>query len=68
VIQTTNTAGRLRLLADQIDKNEQPDFVLILADSDGDGFSSAHNASNDVFGLIGGLEYRKALIIEEEIE
>jgi len=68
VIQSTNTAGMLRLLADQIDKDEQPDFVLIVANNDGDGFSSAHNARRDVFGLIGGMEYRKALIIEEEIE
>ena len=68
MIQSTNTAGRLRLLADQIDKEEQPDFVLIIANNDGDGFSSSHKATDDVFGLIGGMEYRKALIIEEEIE
>ena len=34
MIQGTNTAGRLRLLADQIDKEEQPDFVLVIADGD----------------------------------
>ncbi len=68
MIQGTNTAGRLRLLADQIDKEEQPDFVLVIADGDGDGFSSAHRAQDDVFGLIGGMEYRKSLIIEQEIE
>ena len=68
MIQSTNTAGRLRLLADQIDREEQPDFVLIVADVDGDGFSSAHKANDDVFGLIGGMEYRKSLIIAEDIE
>ena len=68
MIQSTNTAGRLRLLADQIDKDEQPDFVLIIRDIDSDTFSSAHKAQDDVFGLIGCMEYRKALIIEEEIE
>ena len=66
-IKTNNTAGRLRLLADQIDRDEQPDFVFIVADNDGQ-FSSAHRAQDDVFGLIGGMEYRKSLIIEEEIE
>lgn len=68
MIQSTNTAGRLRLLADQIDKEEQPDFVLIIANNDGGGFSSAHKAKDDAFGLIGGMEYRKALILEEETE
>ena len=66
MIQSTNTAGRLRLLADQIDKEEQPDFVIVIAD--GDSYSSAHKAQDDVFGLIGCIEYRKALIIEEDIE
>ena len=57
------TPALLRQLADQLERECAPDFMLAVIN--GDTFSTAHIANSDVFGLIGAIEYRKALIISE---
>ncbi len=53
----------LRSLALQIDSGDYPDFLLVV--SNGDEYFTAHDSRDDVFGLLGAIEYRKSLIISE---
>lgn len=59
----TSTAACLRILADLIEKGESPDFVLLI--SDGKEYRSAHKSTDDPFGLLGLIEKRKLIILDE---
>ena len=64
IINKTDTATALRILARKLDEGKDiPDFCFCVIN--GDDYHSAHRAINDIFGILGLVEYRKSVIICE---
>ena len=65
-ISMHKTSLFLRVLAQQIDNNseETPDF-FICAISQNSEITSTHRAVNSPFELLGSVEYRKLLLIDD---
>jgi len=61
------TACALRILADKIDKGEQPDFFLAYLNED-DTISSVFKATDEPFVLVGVLESLKLDILDGNVE
>lgn len=53
-IKPVTTAGTLRILADQLDKGESTDFVLIMFDEEGNVIT-ANKSTDDLFKMLGAL-------------
>lgn len=64
MINPHDTAARLRVLARKLETGENiPDFLFCMVD--GEDFVSAHKANKNIFGLIGLVEYRLNLVVDE---
>lgn len=59
----SSTAPLLRVLADQIERDCPPDFMIVVQ-CEG-GFSTAHYSSEDIFGLMGAIKWRSDVISQE---
>ena len=65
-LETNETSRKLRLLAKQLDDGVNvPDFCFCIIE--GDKFTSTHRSNNDIFGLIGLVNYR-LFVINSEVE
>ena len=53
----------LRQLALQIDNDAPPTFMVVVVDEE--GFLSAHHTGDDILSLLGAIEIRKKVIMEE---
>jgi len=62
-INVDSAQALLRQLALQIDKDIMPPYMVVVVDDE--GFMSAHHSGEDILGLLGAIEVRKKVIMEE---
>lgn len=63
-----STSGSLRILADQIDREESPDFMIVI--KSGGDYCTAYRAVDDIFGLLGAAKWQTDAIsndVEESL-
>ena len=60
------TAQALRILANQIDNGEAPDFGLVIYSPKDSGFMTTYRALEDLPGLIGAIELLKMNVMLED--
>lgn len=66
-ISPTSAAGLFRILADQIDSGDNPDYAVVISGS-GTAVKTAYMYSRSVFELLGAIEHLKLAIHIDEVE
>ena len=63
IFRSESTSATLRILADKIDKEEAPDFMIVIRA--GGNYCTAHRSEDDMFGLLGAARWEMDAISRE---